>query len=172
MSATKPEPNVRALENGVHTIGAQQTIAELEHDDVWLLLRELREHDARNGRPHLAGGGYDAEVREDERVARAGILECHDVAAQGNTRGLEGIDDEAAMAHARDDGGGRGGLAGLHAGAGQGHHGHALRIEYGVRIKLAITHARRNADAFTQIGKIEHAADDAAVERFALVGVH
>ena len=55
--------------------------------------------------PRLAGVVETiAEVGEDERVARAGVLHRQDVAPQRDARGLERVDDEAAMAHARDDG--------------------------------------------------------------------
>ena len=57
------------------------------------------EHGARERRPTFARGRDHAEVGEEECVARTGVFERHDVAAQGNTRSLERIDDEAAMTH-------------------------------------------------------------------------
>src|SRR6185295_10844406 len=160
------------LEDGVDAISPQQAVAQLEHDDVGLLLGELGEHGARQRRAYLARGRHDAEVSEYERVARTGILEGKDVAAQGNTRRLECIDDQAAMPHARDDGRGGRGLAGFHAGACERHDGYAVRHELRFRIELAVTNARRHADTLAEIRKIQHAADHAAVEGFALVGIH
>src|SRR6185436_17925875 len=40
------------------------------------------------------------------------------------------------------------------------------------RIELAVTDARRHADTLAEIREIQHAADHAAVEGFALVGIH
>ena len=92
--------DVRALEDRVDAVGAEDAVAQLEHDDVRLAVGELGEHGARERRADLRGGRDDAEVREDQRVARAGIFHRQDVAAQRDARGLERIDDEAAMAHA------------------------------------------------------------------------
>ena len=61
---------------------------------------------------------------------------------------------EAAMPHARDDGRRGRGLAGFHAGARQCDHRHALRVELGLRIELAIADAGRHADALAEIGEI------------------
>ena len=73
------------------------------------------------------------------------------------------------MAHARDDGGGGGGLAGLHAGARQRDNRHAAHLERGLIVERLVAHARGDADPFPQIGKAQHRAEHLTVERFALV---
>jgi hypothetical protein len=78
---------------------------------------------------------------------------------------------QAAMPHAGDDGAGRRGLTGFHTGAGERDDRHAVRIEFGVRIELLVADARRHADALTEIRELQHDADDARVERPALLGI-
>ncbi len=76
------------------------------------------------------------------------------------------------MTHAADDGAGRRGLAGFHAGASESDDGHALRVQLRLRIELRLADARRHADALAQVRERQRHADHAAVERLALVGIH
>jgi len=79
---------------------------------------------------------------------------------------------QAAMAHAAHDRAGCGGLACFHAGARQCHHRHPVRVERRRIVELAVPDPRRYADALTEERELQHAAEHAAVERRALVGVH
>ena len=64
-------------------------------------------------------------------MPRARVLHREDVAAQGDARRLERVDDDAVVPEpAHDRAGGRR-LAGVHAGAGDGDHGHARTVDGG-----------------------------------------
>src|SRR5215831_64711 len=75
------------------------------------------------------------------------------------------------MPHARDDSACRGGLAGLHAGAGQRDHRHPAGVERRAGVEWLVADAGRHADALAQVGEVEGHAEHAAVERTALLGV-
>jgi hypothetical protein len=108
-----------------------------------------------------------AEVREDHGLARTGILHRQDVAAERDTRGLEGVHRVAEVAQAADDGAGGRGLAGVHAGAGECHDRHALGVQRGREVELLGAGARRHADAFAEVGEVEHRAEHARLEGLA-----
>ena len=64
--------------------------------------------------------------------------------------------------------GGRG-LAGLHAGTRERHHGHAAHVERGLVVEPLVAGSRRHADALAEIREGEHGAEHLAIERLALV---
>src|SRR5215475_1628959 len=75
------------------------------------------------------------------------------------------------MAHAPDHGAGGGGLAGFHAGAGERNHRHATHIELRGGIEGLAADAGRDADALTEVGKVERDPEHAAVERATLLRI-
>jgi len=75
------------------------------------------------------------------------------------------------MPHARNDGARRGGLARLHAGAGERHHRHPARVERRGGVECLVADPRRHADALAEVGEIERHTEYAAVERAALLRV-
>ena len=93
----------RALQDRFHSVSSEQAVAELEHDHVGIAPRHFGEHGAGERGTAVRRGGHDAEIGEDHGAPRARILESQNVPPQGDARGLEGIDGEASVAHARDD---------------------------------------------------------------------
>src|SRR5688572_1382573 len=145
-------------------VSAEQTVAELEHDRVGLLVRQLVQQRARQRRRVPRGRRADAEVRKHRDVARARVLHRQDIAAQRDARGLERVDDQAVVAEAADDRARGRGLARVHTGAGDRDDGHAVRVERHVELQRLGGDARRHADALPQVREVEHAAQDLAAE--------
>ncbi len=58
-------------------------------------------------------------------------------------------------------------LAGVHAGAGQRDHRDALCFERCILVQLGQTDSRGNADAFAEVGKLQHGSEYFTVERCA-----
>src|SRR5207253_8879171 len=81
--------DVRALENGVDAVGAENAVAQLEYDDVRLARGELGQHRARERGAVGFRGGDDAQIGEDGRATRARVFHREDVTPQRHTRGLE-----------------------------------------------------------------------------------
>src|SRR5262249_19774133 len=100
-----------------------------------------------------------------------GVLHREDVAPQRDAGRLERIDREPAMAHASDHGTGGGGLAGFHAGAGERNYRHTSHIELRSGIEGLEADAGRDADALTEVGKVERDPEHAAVERATLLRI-
>ena len=90
--------DVRFTQYGLHTIGAQEAVAQFEHDHVRFAGRHFAEHGAGQGGTAFLRRGDDPKIGEDQRAAGPRIFERENVATQGDAGGLEGIDDEA-----RDD---------------------------------------------------------------------
>ena len=73
------------------------------------------------------------------------------------------------MPSAGYDGARRGGLAGLHAGAGECYHGDSADVEFGGVVQRFVADFGWNCDALTQVGESQRRAQDFAVERLTLV---
>lgn len=68
------------------------------------------------------------------------------------------------MTQATDNGTGSCRFAGIHAGAGERYDRDAPGIQASVLVELCCTDPRGHADAFTEIGKVQHSAQDFTVE--------
>src|SRR6185312_5715152 len=163
--------DVGAFENCIDSVGAENAVPELEDDHVRLHLGELAQHRARERRAVRPRRGDDAEIGEDHRLARSGVLHREDVPPQRDAGRFESIDDETAVAHAAHDRAGGCRLACLHARARERDDRDAARLEASVRRKRSETDARRYADALPEIGEVQHDTEHAAVERLALLGI-
>ena len=106
----------------------EQTVAQFEHDDVRLAGAISVSMVRVSAGPHFAvvvtiPRSVKIMVRRAPESSNARMSRRRDTPVA-----LKASTIESAMAHARDDGGGRGGLARLHAGAGERHHRHAAHV--------------------------------------------
>ena len=68
------------------------------------------------------------------------------------------------MPQTADDRAGRGRLAGVHAGSRERDYRHAVRVEFGLAVVLALTGPSRHADTFAEIREMQNRAEHFAFE--------
>ena len=75
------------------------------------------------------------------------------------------------MTQAADDCTGSRRLTGIHAGTGKRYDRHSPGVELRVYIELTRADSRRHADAFAEVGEVQHSAKHFAVERRTDIGI-
>ena len=150
-------------------VGAEQAVAELEDNRVGFLSPRARSSSERVS----AGAFFDvvAQMPKSENIAMWRAPESS--MAKMSRRSATPVDLNASTTRPLwrkrlDDRARSGGLAGVHASARDGDDGHAMRVERHVELQRLGRDARRHADALAQVRKVEHAAQDLAVERLAV----
>ena len=96
--------DVRVRQDCADAVGAKESVAEFQHDDIRLFLRQTRQQRARQLPAVLLRRRDDAEIREDHRVGCAGVLHRKHVASQRDAGRLARRNVHAEVPQAADDG--------------------------------------------------------------------